>query len=391
MKESKVYKIEPQFRIQNTKAGQETKGFIEKFWVNHPQLGKSLVKLDRDYGRNWTEKVAYEIGKSMELPIARYELAVLSSEFRSEEFSKNSSSIGIITPNYKEKDIFYQPSEDVIFETLGRYPYNFNEETKFIIDEKIGTPSNYKMPEKINDGADLWTGYIIFDALIANKDRHGKNWEIISDKQGNKNLAPLFDSGMSLGMTLGGRLEKEADLTPEKHMTTETSYFGEYHRELVEKVIKLRPVASAVWLNKVSRITPTKIEKIIDSLPHSHINDAERKFAKELVKYNRRDYLELGKKNLYDFYSQKVSSKGIKRTEKIAMKALGNRMDKDIVIAMMKENDGEYRKLVNSGKEKLAERIIINKAQTNLKIARKEKRAQKTQDQGKSHKEDFSR
>ena len=144
MKESKVYTIEPQITIKDEQdLVEETKGYLTKFWVNHPELGNSLVKLDRDRGRNWTEKVAYEIGKSMGLPIARYELAVLS-----EEFGKDSGSKGIITPNYQEKDISYKASEHVIFQYRGKPSYTFDDDTKFIIDEKIGIPPNYQPPKK---------------------------------------------------------------------------------------------------------------------------------------------------------------------------------------------------------------------------------------------------
>lgn len=39
---------------------------------------------------------------------------------------------------------------------------------------------------------------LVFDYIIANKDRHLRNIEILSDKNGNLKLAPIFDNGMSL-------------------------------------------------------------------------------------------------------------------------------------------------------------------------------------------------
>ncbi|HKM22650.1 MAG TPA: hypothetical protein VJZ01_11505 [Lachnospiraceae bacterium] len=39
---------------------------------------------------------------------------------------------------------------------------------------------------------------LVIDYLVLNRDRHGANIEIISDKKGNVMLAPLFDQGLSL-------------------------------------------------------------------------------------------------------------------------------------------------------------------------------------------------
>ncbi len=358
-----IYRIESEIKMDDEDRQVEAKGFLTKFWVNHPQLGESLVKLDRPYGKNWTEKVAYEIGKQMQLPVARYELAVLA-----ESFEQNANSLGIITTNYKQEGLDYQESEAAIFQQLGRYPYNFNEETNFIAQNNLSLPPNYQPPEQINDGLDLWTGYMIFDGLIANRDRHGKNWEIAVDKNGNKSLAPLFDNGMSLGMTIAGRLKTEPDLTPQKYMTTQTSYFNEYHRDLVRKMIELRPLAAQTWLKQVSRLTPENIDKIVDSVPASHITPSERNFAKELVRYNRQDFLQLGQKNSYRIYSEGVKDLGLARSKEIATNALKDGVEREQVVEMMKTQDPEYKKLANQGGDKTAERTVVLGAEVDLLI-----------------------
>ncbi len=299
----------------------------------------------------------------MQLPVARYELAVLA-----ESFEQNANSLGIITTNYKQEGLDYQESEAAIFQQLGRYPYNFNEETNFIAQNNLSLPPNYQPPEQINDGLDLWTGYMIFDGLIANRDRHGKNWEIAVDKNGNKSLAPLFDNGMSLGMTIAGRLKTEPDLTPQKYMTTQTSYFNEYHRDLVRKMIELRPLAAQTWLKQVSRLTPENIDKIVDSVPASHITPSERNFAKELVRYNRQDFLQLGQKNSYRIYSEGVKDLGLARSKEIATNALKDGVEREQVVEMMKTQDPEYKKLANQGGDKTAERTVVLGAEVDLLI-----------------------
>lgn len=375
-----IYRIDPEMRMDDEDRQIQVKGFLTKFWVNHPQLRESLVKLDRPYGKNWTEKVAYEIGKHMKLPVTRYELAILS-----ESFEQNANALGIITTNYKQDDLDYQESEEVIFQQLGRYPYNFNEETNLITQNNLDLPPNYQPPDNINDGLDLWTGYVIFDGLIANQDRHGKNWEIALDSNGNKSLAPLFDNGMSLGMTIAGRLATEPNLTPQKYMTTQTSYFNEYHRDLVRKVIDLRPLAGATWLRQASRLTPNTIDEIIDSVPDSYITTTERGFAKDLVKYNRQDFLRLGQKNLYESYSQEVTEIGLAGSQKIATLALSEGMDRELVMEMMQNHDPEYRKLVDRGQEKMAEKAVVTQAEVKLRMSQMPKSQQQFPTQEKSN------
>lgn len=58
--------------------------------------------------------------------------------------------------------------------------------------------------------ADDWfAGYLIFDALIGNTDRHSENWAIEITPKGAMHLAPSYDHATSLGVTTRGqRLEK---------------------------------------------------------------------------------------------------------------------------------------------------------------------------------------
>lgn len=56
---------------------------------------------------------------------------------------------------------------------------------------------------------DWFAGYLIFDALIGNTDRHSENWAIEITPKGSMHLAPSYDHATSLGVTTRGpRLEK---------------------------------------------------------------------------------------------------------------------------------------------------------------------------------------
>lgn len=59
------------------------------------------------------------------------------------------------------------------------------------------------------EAVDWFAGYLIFDALIGNTDRHSENWAIEITPRGSMHLAPSYDHATSLGVTTRGpRLEK---------------------------------------------------------------------------------------------------------------------------------------------------------------------------------------
>lgn len=52
---------------------------------------------------------------------------------------------------------------------------------------------------------DQFCGYLILDALVANRDRHEENWAVLRDLGGQVTLAPSYDHGNSLGFNLEDR------------------------------------------------------------------------------------------------------------------------------------------------------------------------------------------
>ena len=56
-------------------------------------------------------------------------------------------------------------------------------------------------------GFDVFVGYTIFDALVANRDRHDENWAVLRPQLlgGTDRLAPSYDHGGSLGFNLSPR------------------------------------------------------------------------------------------------------------------------------------------------------------------------------------------
>lgn len=63
--------------------------------------------------------------------------------------------------------------------------------------EKQRSESPFDLAERFGWGQQI-QHMMIVDYLIANRDRHGANIEVLRDKEGQVRLAPLFDNGLSL-------------------------------------------------------------------------------------------------------------------------------------------------------------------------------------------------
>jgi hypothetical protein len=66
----------------------EAMGTKEKFWFHHKELGLCLYKKARpNTGEDWSEKIAAELCNLINLPHAKYELAIFN-QYRLLEFKK---------------------------------------------------------------------------------------------------------------------------------------------------------------------------------------------------------------------------------------------------------------------------------------------------------------
>ena len=76
---------------------------------------------------------------------------------------------------------------------------------------------------------------MIVDYLIANRDRHGANVEVLRDREGVVRLAPLFDNGLSFVCFCYGDEERVAAFDPLQDVNA-NNYFGT--RSLEENVVR---------------------------------------------------------------------------------------------------------------------------------------------------------
>ena len=364
-----VFAIDPKMSIEELVIPVEGTGYLRKFWVEHPQLGQSLIKIEEDTAPAWSEKISYEIAARLELPAAPYEFGELIGWSNYADRTKV-----IVSPNFKSADVRYiQGTELLASQTNPDDSYTVSRILETLAQNDIQLPSGYQAPFGISNGADLMVGYLLLDSLVANNDRHSGNWEIGLDNRGVKTLAPVYDNGASFATTFGSIVYD--DYTAERYMKTDLSYFGEFQIETFRQAAQIRPNAGRVWLSQLSKIEQQQLDNIFTQIPSDRIDSKALVFSRELLNYNCTQLLSLESSltsspqslnDLYLRYAQNTESLGLSKAKNIAKNALIDGIEPERITEMLIDNNAAYRNLVSRSGEKQAQKMIVKKAQMEL-------------------------
>jgi hypothetical protein len=276
--------------------GTEPLGSKPKFWFWRNDEKWLFKQARSNTGEDWAEKVASEIAAMLKLPTHHVELAAWEGRRGcavksflplgiGELIHGNELLAGIIDGYDKEKD--WGQSDHTIDNIV-------------IVLERL-------FEEKGKQAAFMMTGYLMFDALVGNTDRHHQNWGVILTMKESRNtehpvtiglqLAPTFDHASSLGREL-------LDAAREKYLNGKT----------VERYIKkakggifgeagskhgLGPMAVAnilarrysgffkPWQERIANFSLQELEAIIAHIPDERITPIGRQFALTLVSVNQ--------------------------------------------------------------------------------------------------------
>ena len=256
----------------------EPGGYLTKFWVDYPQLGRSLVKLDEETAPGWSEKVVYELAKLLNLPTARYELGIYDDQ-------RNIT----LSPDFKDPKLTYINGDTLIRSSFEQYQYNVENSLQALETNQVKLPAGYQPPTGIEDGSDLFVGYLMLDTLVANNDRHGGNWEIGIDNRGDKTRAPIYDNGASFGVDFGSLVYDNK--TPKEYTDTIVSMFGVPLDEAFKQATAIRPNAARVWRSQLAKVDCLEIQNLFNRVPQQLISTKAKTFAFKLIDLNQQKLL----------------------------------------------------------------------------------------------------
>jgi len=188
-------------RVTRDDSATEQQGTKEKFWYGEHK--DKLCKFGKVHGENWAELIAYLLATQLDIPCARYQPAIYTEQDResikcvvSESFINRSKGERLINANelLAKYERSYEPSE-----IYKQRKYTFSGAVGLF--KVIGLCNGLQGYTPIQQ----FIGYLLFDILIANQDRHHENWGFVSSSKP-LYLAPTFDHGASMACRI---LEKE--------------------------------------------------------------------------------------------------------------------------------------------------------------------------------------
>lgn len=168
-------------------------------------------------------------------------------------------------------------------------------------------PINWQPIDGISSAVDVFVGYLMLDALIANQDRHHENWGLIATKSKQIHLTPIYDNASSLG-------RNETDVNREiilntadtrRHITTYITKANSafYQNPNSPKVMtsieafmeaqRMYPFAANVWLEQLENLDMRFVAELFNQVPDACITPMSAIFALEMLRLNRARLLQL--------------------------------------------------------------------------------------------------
>lgn len=277
--------------------GGEPDGLSEHPWLERPGdeqpwLFKPVeIKDGHQQGEDWAEKLTSVIGTLLGVPCAEIELAVRDGQE------------GLASRDVKPRGWDIQPGAALLDGLVADY----ESRTKY---REGHTLANIELalrdmspPPGHGDLAgftafDVFCGYLVMDALVANRDRHDHNWAILIPPAPDLPcLAASFDHASSLGFSLrdGARLKMLSEGRVEHWAKRGTAWRFEHHppASSVETLTDLavRALASAssaarrFWVDGVGRLRMQDLVPVVDAI--GAMSQAASTFALELLRINQ--------------------------------------------------------------------------------------------------------
>jgi len=146
-------------------------------------------------GEDWAEKISYEIAKLIALPAAETELATVV-QLRTDE-----RVYGSMSRDMRPRDWAWTPGAALLAESDDEFDSkSCRGHTITAIRQALeGLGGSVSTPYADWSAFDVFAGYLVLDAWIANTDRHAHNWGVLQDpRTGDVCLGPSFDHGSAL-------------------------------------------------------------------------------------------------------------------------------------------------------------------------------------------------
>ena len=258
----------------------QASGTRTKFWLIEPETMsektvKHLFKVPTEgTGGHWAEYIASKVGGQLGFPTAEIEL----SNYR--------GTIGTISKNFRSQtEELYEGGDLFVarFEKFDRRSLTYYE-----LPHILEILSEYSLEN-------TFVALPVYDALIANNDRHCDNWGVLSGPKGIR-LAPIYDNGSSLGFN--EVTEKKQKMLTDDHMLTGFCNRGKSsiglpnrkkpkHFELLTYLRIHSAKALELELARLEQLDKGMLLAIVDSIPDDIMSDLDKEWVVRLLLFRR--------------------------------------------------------------------------------------------------------
>lgn len=289
----------PDFTVEDVTswavADQEPAGGDPKLWLLDGEGERWLFKPvtqkeDRRQGEDWSEFLAAGVARSLGVPAAEVRLA------------RRGDVEGCLSRNVRPEGWSDQPGSVLLAEVVDDFDKH----------DRCRRGHTLKLIRRVLQGFDpppaftgpvgwaafdVFTGFLVLDALIANQDRHSDNWSVLVAVDGQRRLMASYDHASSLGFNLTDREREErlrdGSLEGWASRGRATRFQGRRTAlvDLADQALAMAgPDVRADWMGRLAACDASVWSRLVSSTPV--MSGVARTFVLELLDTNRRRVLD---------------------------------------------------------------------------------------------------
>ena len=172
---------------------------------------------------------------------------------------------------------------------------------------RIKLPIGWSGFPGVQTATGTFVGYLMFDAWIANQDRHHENWGLVTTREGVRHLTPSYDHASSLGSNETDENRQDRLTTRDKRRSMEryveralSAFYASPSSKkplsplaAFQEAGKLNPKAADTWLARLKIVSSEDIALIFGQVPPDRITQVASQFAQRMLELNRQRLLTL--------------------------------------------------------------------------------------------------
>jgi HipA-like C-terminal domain len=289
---------------------EEQLGARDKFWFERDESRWLFKEVRANSGEDWAEVLAARVAAELNLPHATY------------EFARHSGRRGVVTPKFHSDDFELVLGNELLHKADPAYPLpSLEERSRFVRVQQhtvwsvanviavpdVQLPPGWTPPTATMTAREVFGGFLLFDALIANSDRHHQNWGfLVHTHDRTKHLAPTFDHSVSLGShevdeVRRGRLETtDQGYTVGRYVrrnVVRSPFFSDQHpgkRLSMLEAWLAWDGSQDYWLGRLQSLDEARITSLCNDLHGPGVTGPAAAFAAAILRENRVRILEGG-------------------------------------------------------------------------------------------------